>query len=690
MNTVSTDIGSPWHAGEVALQQKVGVEGKMRELGRRVIRDYMPDQHRTFFRQLPFIVTGAVARDGDVWATLVAGQPGFMQSPTERTLRMNIGVDPQDPVADGLDDGAAIGLLGIELNTRRRNRMNGLVRGKTATGFDVAVMQSFGNCPQYIQAREFEFIRDPGEFSGIAPLESASLTDHARAMIEAADTFFVASYVGDGEGRQVDVSHRGGKAGFVRIGDDGRLSIPDFAGNLFFATLGNFLVNPRAGLVFADFETGDLLQLTGEATVDLDSPEIAAFQGAERLWHFTPRRIVYRQGALPLRWKFQANGWSPNSLMTGSWDEVSSRLKAAELANAWRPFKVTNVVDESTTIRSFHLEPTDGAGLIPHAAGQHLPIRVTLPDCTKPTIRTYTLSTAPADGLYRISVKRDGRVSSHLHDTLQIGSIIEARAPAGQFTVDAAERRPAVLLAAGVGVTPMLAMLRHIVYEGLRKRRVRPTWFFHSARSLKERAFSREIERLAASANGAIEVVRTLSDTDGAREGKDFDVAGRLDVALLCDTLPFNDYDFYLCGPAAFMQSMYDGLRDLNVADNRIHAEAFGPSGLQRRKDAAAATGPVRAAATQPVPIAFVKSGKEARWNPDSGSLLELAESRGLNPEFGCRGGSCGTCRTRIVEGAVAYSITPEFTVPDDEALICCAVPANAETGGGDRLLLDL
>ncbi|CAG9268859.1 2Fe-2S iron-sulfur cluster-binding protein [Paraburkholderia caribensis] len=690
MSTVSTDQGSPWHAGELALQEKVGVAAKMRELGRRVVRDYMPDQHRTFYGQLPFIVAGAVADDGDVWATLVAGQPGFMQSPSGKILHMNVAADPHDPASSGFHEGAAIGLLGIELNTRRRNRMNGLLRDVTAQGFDVNVVQSFGNCPQYIQARDFEFIRDPGVFSDAAPTEFDGLTGHARALIEAADTLFVASYVGDGEQRQVDVSHRGGKAGFVRIGDDGRLTIPDFAGNLFFATLGNFLVNPRAGLIFADFETGDVLQLTGDATVDLDSPEIAAFQGAERLWHFTPRRIVYRKGALPLRWKFQANGWSPNSLMTGSWDEVTSRLKAAELANAWRPFKVTNVVDESSVIRSFHLEPVDGAGLIPHIAGQHLPIRVALPGHDKPVIRTYTLSTAPADGLYRISVKRDGLVSSHLHDTLRIGSIIEARAPAGQFTIDASERRPAVLLAAGVGITPMLAMLRHIVYEGLRKRRVRTTWFFQSARSLKERAFSREIERLAASANGAVNVVRALTDTNGAREGKDFDVEGRIDVALLCDTLPFNDYDFYLCGPSSFMQSMYDGLRDLNVADNRIHAEAFGPSGLQRRKDAATTAGPARVAAEQPVPIAFVKSGKEARWSPGGGTLLELAESRGLNPEFGCRGGSCGTCRTRIVEGAVAYTMTPEFTVPDDEALICCAVPANAETGGGDRLLLDL
>ncbi len=690
MNTVSTESGSPWHAGEIALQEKVGVVGKMQELGRRVVRNYMPDQHRTFFRQLPFIVVGAVDDDGDVWATLVAGQPGFMHATSDKNLHVDLSADPHDPATPGLHEDAAIGLLGIELHTRRRNRMNGAVRNRTAQSFDVDVAQSFGNCPQYIQARDFAFIRDPAVFSGIAPRTFDSLSGRARAMIEAADTFFVASYVGDDARRQVDVSHRGGKAGFVRIGDDGRLTVPDFAGNLFFATLGNFLVNPRAGLVFADFETGDVLQLTGDATVDLDSPEIAAFQGAERLWHFTPRRIVYREGALPLRWKFQANGWSPNSLMTGSWDEAASRLKAAELANAWRPFKVANVIDESSVIRSFHLEPADGAGLIAHEAGQHLPIRVMLPGHDKPLIRTYTLSTAPADGLYRISVKRDGSVSSHLHDTLQIGSIVEARAPAGQFTIDAHARRPAVLLAAGVGITPMLAMLRHIVYEGLRTRRVRPTWFFHSARSLKERAFSREIERLAASANGAVKVVRALSDIDGAREEKDFDVAGRIDIQLLRDTLPFDDYDFYLCGPSAFMQSMYDGLRDLNVADNRIHAEAFGPSGLQRRKDSVAATGPVRVAADRPVPVAFVKSGKEARWSPESGSLLELAEARGLNPEFGCRGGSCGTCRTRIVEGAVAYAVAPEFQVPDNEALICCAVPADAEPGGGDRLLLDL
>ncbi|WP_070107467.1 2Fe-2S iron-sulfur cluster-binding protein [Burkholderia plantarii] len=691
MNTTSLVASSPWHAGELALQEKAGVAARMDDVGRRFVRDHLPEQHRAFYAQLPFIATGSVDGSGDVWASFLAGQPGFVQAPDDRTLRIEAGSDPRDPVSAGLRDGAALGLLGIELHTRRRNRVNGRIERRSARGFEVAVAQSFGNCPQYIQLRDFAFVRDPDIYTDQPVQELDGLTGRARAMIEAADTFFVASYVGDGGARQVDVSHRGGKAGFVRIGADGRLTVPDFAGNLFFATLGNFLVNPRAGLVFVDFATGDMLQMTGEAEVDLDSAEIAAFQGAERLWRFTPRRVLLRPDAMPLRWRFRDEGWSPNSLMTGSWDEAAARLKAADLADAWRPFRVARVVDESATIRSFHLEPLDGAGRVPHAAGQHLPVRVTPPGQDRPLLRTYTLSSAPSDDVYRISVKRDGLVSSHLHDTLRAGSVIEARAPAGQFTIDAAQRRPAVLLAVGVGVTPMLAMLRHVVYEGLRKRRVRPTWFFHSARSLAERAFGDEIAALAATTSGAVTVVRALTDTAGARHGADFDVSGRIDVALLTEVLPFNDYDFYLCGPAAFMQSMYDGLRDLNVADDRIHAEAFGPSGLRRRQPApAAGAAPARVPADRPTPVAFVKSGKEARWQPGGGSLLELAEARGLTPEYGCRGGSCGSCRARVVEGAVAYAEPPGFPVPDGEALICCAVPASPASGGGERLLLDL
>ncbi|QPF85831.1 pyridoxamine 5'-phosphate oxidase family protein [Bradyrhizobium genosp. L] len=679
-----------WHAGEKAIQQKVGVAERMEAVGQRAVRDFMPDQHREFYGQIPFIVAGSVDRNGDAWVTLLAGRPGFISSPTSRSLEIDARPDPTDPASEGMQAGDAIGLLGIELHTRRRNRANGVLRAASGKALSFELDQSFGNCPQYIQLRDFRLVREPSApFTG-AVEQSTALDAAARDMIKAADTFFVASYAEREDRRQVDVSHRGGKSGFVRVGDDGRLTIPDFAGNLFFNTLGNILLNGKAGLVFVDFETGDMLQLTGDAEVMLDSPEIAAFQGAERLWRFRARRVVRRRGALPLRWAFRSDGWSPNALMTGDWAQAADRIRAAELATRWRPFRVTDIVDESASIRSFHLQPDDGAGLLPHRAGQHLPIRLSLPGSDKPVFRTYTLSVAPSDGMYRISVKRDGVVSRHLHDNIHVGDIIEARAPDGAFTIDAREKRPAVLLAGGVGITPMLAMLRHVVYEGLRTRGIRPTVLVQAAHTKQDRAFGRELQQLAEAAGGAVRIVRVLGNVEEAEQGADYDAAGRIDMALLSRVLPFNDYDFYLCGPPQFTQSLYDGLRSHNIADDRIHAEAFGPSSLLRKPDLTKAVPQRRPPATTAVAVAFTESSKEARWTPEAGTLLELAEARGLNPPFSCRAGNCGSCRTRLLTGAVTYLKEPTAEVADDEVLICCAVPAKPEADADGRIQLAL
>ncbi|MGR8960270.1 flavin-nucleotide-binding protein [Rhizobium leguminosarum] len=298
------DAPSPWHEGELAIQRSVGVVERMDGPGRNFVRKAMPEQHRAFFPMLPFVVLGAVDAKGDVWATIRAERPGFMASPEPEVLEVGLPRDPADPADAGMDDGDAIAMLGIQLETRRRNRLNGVIRRTDAKGFDVRVGQSFGNCPQYIQPRSAAFVRDPDMPTATQPLHSGQLDDRALGMVEGADTFFVASYVDRANGeRQVDVSHRGGNAGFVRVGADSVLTIPDFAGNRFFNTLGNILVNSKAGLVFVDFETGDILQMTGNAEVLLDSPDIATFQGAERLWRFTPEEIVLRPDALPLRWR---------------------------------------------------------------------------------------------------------------------------------------------------------------------------------------------------------------------------------------------------------------------------------------------------------------------------------------------------------------------------------------------------
>ena len=291
---------APWHEGEIALQRTVGSDQPLAEIGPKVVRDYLTEQHRAFFPLLSFAVLGAVDPAGDVWATMRAGRPGFLSSPDPFRLDLAIPPDPCDPAEAGLKEGEPAALLGIDLTTRRRNRLNGPVRNRTSRGFSLEVGQSFGNCPQYIT------LRGPAvtaEESLDPPERMTALDGEARAQIARADTFFVASYAAGWDGnRQVDVSHRGGEAGFVRVGEDGVLTIPDYSGNRFFNTLGNFAANPRAGLVFADFATGTLLQMTGDTELLLDSPEIGDFPGAERLWRFRPRRVVRRKGGLPLRW----------------------------------------------------------------------------------------------------------------------------------------------------------------------------------------------------------------------------------------------------------------------------------------------------------------------------------------------------------------------------------------------------
>nr|WP_180202090.1 pyridoxamine 5'-phosphate oxidase family protein [Pseudomonas sp. SbOxS1]NYU01401.1 2Fe-2S iron-sulfur cluster binding domain-containing protein [Pseudomonas sp. SbOxS1] len=673
---------SPWHAGEKELQAHIGVSERMDVLGRRVIRDQMPDQHRTFYQQLPFMLYGAVDADGRPWASVLEGEPGFAHSPEPGLLQFSSLPAADDPAQ--LSAGAAIGLLGIELHTRRRNRINGHIGAMTASDFAVTVDQSFGNCPQYIQLRQFRSV--PLADPATRPAQQFNeLDEAAKGMIAEADTFFVASFVDVDGVRSVDVSHRGGQAGFVQV-EGNRLTIPDFAGNLFFNTLGNLLINPKAGLLFIDFNSGDLLHLSGRTEIILDGPQVEAFQGAERLWMFHVEHVVRRPAALGLRWRF--DGVSPTSLLTGTWEQAKARLQAKTLGDQWRPLRVVRIEAESQHIRSIYMEPADDAGLPLFQAGQHLPLRFNIDGETH--IRTYSLSSAPSDDFFRISVKRDGRVSSHLHEQVRVGDLLEARAPQGHFTVAPHERRPLVLLAAGVGITPLLSMLREVVYQGLRTRHIRPTWFFQSSRTLADQPFRPEVDQLLERAGDAVRVVRLLSQPEPeALEGEDFDLTGRIDIARLSELLEVEDYDqldFVLCGPGSFTQALYDALRELDIRDARIHAETFGPSTLRRRPDPDAVIIEQPPAATTSVPVVFQRSAKEARWQPDGGTLLELAESRGLHPEFSCRGGSCGTCKTRLISGQVNYP-QPPAEVPDEgQVLICCAVPAQ----GAQPLVLDL
>lgn len=671
---------SPFHPGEQQMQTRAGKRESMESFGKRVVRPYLPDQHREFFAQLPFLVVGSVDAAGWPWASLVAGRPGFMHSPDNTTLAVTGLAAPNDPTFAALESGAALGLLGIDLGSRRRNRMNGRVRSADDKGFVIGVDQAFGNCPQYIQNRSVEFVREPDMPAPTAQSKAfRHLDDAAAALIRAADTFFVSSFVPatdrpDIQG--VDVSHRGGRPGFVKV-DANTLTVPDFTGNFHFNTLGNFLLNPKAGLVFADFERGDLLLLTGTVELlDADHPEIRSYRGAERGWRFTLDHGVWLTDALPFR--STLGEISPNSLLAGDWLQAAAAQEAADKRNAWRPFRIARVEDESSVIRSFYLEPTDGAGLLDYQAGQYLTLRAQPSAAKSAVIRTYTLSSAPGDACYRISVKREpnGVFSQHLHDELSAGDSIEVKAPRGDFYIDAEQRRPALLFAGGVGITPMISMARHLASEGVRTRQQRSLTVFHTAKTGAQRAFAADFRQLQQSTQSTIRYYSVLSSATATEQlGVDYDHLGHITAELLRSKLPLDDYDCYLCGPTPFMQAVYDALRSLGIADERIFAESFGPASLQRDAGPQIAQFEPEAEA-QSALIRFTRSGFEQRWEAGDGTLLEVAEEHGLTPEFGCRNGSCGTCAVKLKQGAAARRNPTTGEHQSDEVLICSAVPA--------------
>ena len=315
---------SPFHMGEIAIQEWLGVRTKMEAQGRRVIRDYLTEQHRQFFAQLPFLIAGTVDANGRPWASILVGEHGFLSTPDEHTLHIASKALSGDPLNEILTEGIDIGLLGIELPTRRRNRMNGTVEVATPEGFAVHVGQSFGNCPQYIQSRTVELTDGLKDLTVPKSINSIDLGPLERAIITAADTFFIATaFRGDANPIQgVDVSHRGGKPGFVRVDDNRTLTFPDFTGNFHFNTIGNLMLDPRAGLLFIDFERGDLLYLTGTAEVIWDSDELRAFTGAERLIRLYIAEGRRVEASLPLRWSDP--DYSPFLERTGSWEKVRS------------------------------------------------------------------------------------------------------------------------------------------------------------------------------------------------------------------------------------------------------------------------------------------------------------------------------------------------------------------------------
>jgi ferredoxin-NADP reductase/MOSC domain-containing protein YiiM/ferredoxin len=428
-------------------------------------------------------------------------------------------------------------------------------------------------------------------------------------------------------------------------------------------------------LLVAHHRPGFYLRVLEEGAVQAGDEIVKVADGPERLTIAQVDALLYLPNKSrdllerALRVPALSEGWK------GSFRELLSAPVAE--APAWpgfRPMRVAEVRRESTTIASFRLVFADGDGPVPAAApGQYLTVRVRPDADAPPLVRSYSMSDLAGEHGYRISVKREGPGSRYLHDHVAVGDVLDVAAPRGSFVLRDGTR-PVVLVSAGVGATPVLAMLRALaVAHG-----TRPVWWLHGARNRAEHAFGAEVdELLAALPDGHRLVVYSRPDSgDGA--GTAYDVAGHLDLAALERAGVPSDADYYLCGPDGFMRAMGAALAARGVEPGRIATEAFGSVPVH-------ASGVVSAGARAPhVPdgppgtgpaVTFVRSNVAVPWDERFASLLDFAEACDVPVGFGCRTGVCHNCESSLMTGEVTYDIEPLEPPPEGRVLMCCTRP---------------
>ena len=356
---------------------------------------------------------------------------------------------------------------------------------------------------------------------------------------------------------------------------------------------------------------------------------------------------------------------------------------------AWaghRGFRVLRreIEDPAGSQCSFYLAPMDGKLLAPFKSGQFLTFQLQVAGCaqtnTKPQIvtRCYSLSDRPEATHFRITVKRvpaphgmpglpPGVSSNHFHDQVQPGDVLQVKAPSGHFYLDTSCLTPVVLIGGGIGITPMMSMLRWC----LARQPERTVHLFYGLRSGREHAFKSVLEQFAADHPQLhLHVVYSQPGPDDL-PGRDYRHHGHVDVALLRQQLPLGAHQFYICGPASMMESLVPALAAWGVPLHDIHFEAFGPASVRLPSTAAPPT------LTDPVAVRFARSQRTLPWDGEQFNLLDFAERHGVVVESGCRSGGCGACQTRLLKGVVRYANPPDHDPAPGHCLLCVATPGS-------------
>ena len=354
------------------------------------------------------------------------------------------------------------------------------------------------------------------------------------------------------------------------------------------------------------------------------------------------------------------------------------------LTYAWQGLREFRVVgrefeDSAQAVCSFYLEPMDALPLPHFLAGQFITVCLHIQDLKKQTkivTRCYSLSNKPGLKNYRISIKRvlapakcptalPGQVSNYFHDCIHEGDVINVRAPSGQFHIDSESNGSVVMIAGGIGITPLLSMLLWCVEH----QPTRVIHFYYGVKNSREQAFKSLLESLVTQhANFHLTVVYS-GPLEGDKLGTDHQHRGYIDIELLRRTLPHSAEQFYVCGPSAMMESIVSGLTEWGVSRKNIHYEAFGPATIRSQ--------PTKedAGSNLVFEVKFQKSGRTLMWDGRDQNLLDFAEGNGIAIEAGCRAGSCGSCETKVVSGSVKYYQKPEYDIAPGYCLLCVGRP---------------
>ena len=362
------------------------------------------------------------------------------------------------------------------------------------------------------------------------------------------------------------------------------------------------------------------------------------------------------------------------------------RQTSALAWNGYRKFVVDRKVEEAAGVCSFYLVPHDHKPLPPYRPGRYLTFRLNIPGREKPVIRCYSLSDHPRPECYRITIKRvasppkaptapPGLVSNYFHEQIGEDDILDAQAPRGHFVLDPDKERPAVLIAGGVGVTPLLSMVNSVV-EAQSGREI---LFFYGVRNRAEHAFKEHLEDLTQQhANVRLVVCYSQpTEQDEEGEGRDYDHHGWVNVELIRSYLQTTNYEFFICGPPPMMETLTHQLTQWGVAKRDIFTEAFGPATVSKAFGHSHAAAPAAAGEPQEAvdQVTFAKTGKTCRWKSEAENLLDFATANGVEIESGCRAGNCGTCVVAVKQGSVTYLTEHGAEIAEGTCLTCIAAP---------------